>query len=202
MLISDTGMIKFDWDEFKHRNFCVVCNSEDEAIDFVKKCYENDIEWTFGNVTETMWKWNTEDISYFGGNGMLSWSCLSSFSTITKIFYRDINWEESKVENLKNLLKTGMRIITRNGDTGIVMLDWNGLGEDIIQFEDATWCHLSAYKDDLIYYDSDDDIMKIEYPLSKSNITDYKTKWERVTVEEMTMEQICKELGRTVKIIK
>lgn len=73
--------------------------------------------------------------------------------------------------------------------------------------------YLDAYSDNLLYLQGDKsyDIMKISDSFYIANIfrespsKPLKTPdwiWEREETEEMTLEEVCQELGRNIKIVK
>ena len=121
----------------------------------------------------------------------------------TRYVVREIVEEEEKMENVKQLLKNGDMVITRDGEKYIFMKDY--LGEDMFKDKDGDcWC-LSLYDENLIF-DDGLTIMEIKKPRWKIakwfNEADYETKWKREEVKEMTVAEIEKLLGHKVKIIK
>ena len=105
----------------------------------------------------------------------------------------------------KDDFKTGDIVTLRNGDRLIVTKnDFN----DIDVNNNNNLCEISELDNDLRYVniwagedvtqpeDEKNDIMKVERP------TQYKIMYEREEGKEMTLAQICKELGYNVKIIK
>lgn len=102
----------------------------------------------------------------------------------------------------KEDLKTGMRVTKRNGRTSIVLRGTtNG---DIISCigVDGSW---SSLNDVTFGSGSQYDIVKVEDSVQNMDyLFQYNTLvWHEVEViEELTMEQLEKELGRKVKIVK
>ena len=97
----------------------------------------------------------------------------------------------------KSDLKTGMIGVTRDGDLfPFVKID--GIIYRVIL---NTLCEFETWSHDLINtggVGSCWDIVKVY-----ESIIDYKNEvWEREEGEELTMEQVCKELGRNIKIKK
>lgn len=105
----------------------------------------------------------------------------------------------------KDDFKTGDIVTLRNGDRLIVTKkDFN----DIDVNNDNNLCDISELDNDLRYIniwagkdltqpeDKKNDIMKVERP------TQYKIMYDRNEVKEMTLAQVCKELGYKVMIIK
>ena len=120
-------------------------------------------------------------------------------------------WEDLLMKNFtKKNLKNGDFVILRNGMVGAVIVDTN-----TIVLDDGRFMEISCYDADLtskrnLYDHSDDyDIMKVYRgnrsfkqvkgihsgnPIYDRNIIE--------TVEEMTLEQVCKALGKNIKIVK
>ena len=44
------------WERFKNEKIAVNCQTEDEAKDFVRQCYDNGVEWGNANCNETYYK--------------------------------------------------------------------------------------------------------------------------------------------------
>lgn len=100
-------------------------------------------------------------------------------------------------EFTKDCLKEGDVVTLRNGEKLRYTDDkFSDLNDD----PNNSIYDLSDLDDDLTYYDRDEienDIMKVERPLT------YTTMFERKEeVREMTLKEICKELGYNVKIVK
>ena len=107
-------------------------------------------------------------------------------------------WFKETISN-KEELKEGDIVTLRNGDRLIYTPD-----NDSNDFYDLSdnhnyLCDLSDLKDDLTYdgSDRDNDIVKVERPVQTEVIFERKDK-----AREMTVEEISKELGYEVKIIK
>lgn len=105
----------------------------------------------------------------------------------------------------KSDLKTGDLILRADGITGIVNRE---LGTIISKYD---WIDLDGYNDDLIHLDDTTgfDILEVRRPLSKSDcqFTAFDRKlgclvYERDPVEEMTLDEVCKLLGKKIKIVK
>lgn len=111
----------------------------------------------------------------------------------------------------KEMLKPGMVVEHANGRLTMVFENRNN--ELLFITDDGSYCRLIHYNDDL-----DDlvdvttnqwDINKIYglasrfCDLNEISITDRSLLWERSKQpEEMTLEQVCEELGREIKIVK
>lgn len=101
-------------------------------------------------------------------------------------------------------LKTGDVVRRRCGDVEIV----NGELKTLIR-KTGGWNNLDAYNNDLTNsMDCDYDIMEVRRPKKKSDccFDAFAYEWgtlvyERKEPEEMTLEQVCKLLGKEIKII-
>lgn len=114
----------------------------------------------------------------------------------------------------KSDLKTGMWVQLRYGAMAMVLLGTKD--GDILSGE--TWCPLKAYNEDLIRTDevieqNSCDIVRVHQPLDNAsycgrglkdifNVMHSDLIWERKETKEMTVAEIEKELGYSVKIIK
>lgn len=127
-------------------------------------------------------------------------------------WYKDHNftileWEDfmSKTFTMKNL-KSGDIVKDRSGDIGIVNAE---LGA-ILQPNSDDTAYFTSYHDDLTNrFNSDYDIVAVRRPVTRDdfslNAFKYelgKLVYERKEVEEMTLEQVCKALGKNIKIVK
>ena len=110
----------------------------------------------------------------------------------------------------KSDLKDGM--VTED-TKGIFRLVW---GNALVGFNSEGGIPFSSVKEDLTHESNDfDNVMRVYQPsvngMGGGDINFYKTRiihycdliWERKEItEELTLEQICKELGRDIKIVK
>jgi hypothetical protein len=103
------------------------------------------------------------------------------------------------MKNIKEYLKIENKEITlyhKNG--GIAFFYWEGENEEWNERAYHTSGRLLTYKDSSGYwarYTCDEDGDELTFENSKGNKRGFD-------VEEMTMEQICKALGKTIKITK
>lgn len=126
---------------------------------------------------------------------------LTTASDINKI------WEELLMKNFtKDDLRNGDFVIRRDGVKGVVVIDI-----DSIVCQNGNYVCFSSYNTNLVCINGstplqDLDIMKV-YRGSKSftccdslGVLMYDR--DHVEVEEMTLEQVCKALGKNIKIVK
>lgn len=136
--------------------------------------------------------------------------------------YYELNKEEENMGEIKNLvnkkkeksfiksdLKNGDIVELRNGERYVYIekyINWNAYTltphEVIVSLENGINKRLDGYNDDLRYEDRDNckyDIMKI---LDMSELHKNPTWTLERSKTEMTLEEVCKELGRDIKIVK
>ena len=205
-------MDNFDWEDFKNGKIAVHCDTEDKAKDFVKECYEHGIKWVTSAVNKenktlhTNWKIYKEDTFYFVFKSNLNNKRLFCGS-IKDVDDEDIfEWKILAPE-----LKDGMVVENRDGNFYLIRTNFNG---NKILSGNVAWNLLSNFDEDLKNkVDSSLDIVKVYLPnggcgnvLNVVFNKDYLTCiWERKEedeVVEMTLSQVCKELGKNIKIIK
>jgi hypothetical protein len=118
--------------------------------------------------------------------------------------------DEKEKQFKKSDLKNGDIVELRNGERYVYIekyKDWSIYSIDndevIVNLKDGDYSRLADYNDDLRYEDRKNckyDIMRI---LDMSEFCRKpKWTWEREKTEEMTLEEVCQELGRDVKIVK
>ena len=118
--------------------------------------------------------------------------------------------DEKEKQFTKSDLKNGGIVDLRNGQRYVYIEKYNDRfiystdsDEVIVNLKDGEYSRLGNYDDDLRYKgrgNCEYDIMKI---LDMSEFYKKpKWTWEREKTEEMTLEEICKELGRDIKIVK
>lgn len=111
----------------------------------------------------------------------------------------------------KSDLKSGMMVVNRIGDTGIVLRDFKDDKRDIIaadgKYSTRYWGPLDRFHEDLTHKTfKSSDIIKV-YDFKDSvcgvslNPSIRKLIWEREKDVEMTIEEVCKALGKNVKIV-
>ena len=118
--------------------------------------------------------------------------------------------DEKEKQFTKSDLKNGDIVELRNGQRYVYIEKYNDRfiystdsDEVIVNLKDGEYSRLANYDDDLRYKgrgNCEYDIMKI---LDMSEF--YKKPewtWERKKTEEMTLGEVCKELGRDIKIVK
>ena len=142
-------------------------------------------------------------------------SCKEKFATLKNSIYMPYLYncelvDEKEKQFTKLDLKNGDIVELRNGERYVYIEKYNDRfiystdsDEVIVNLEDGEYSRLGNYDDDLRYKgrgNCEYDIMKI---LNTSEFyKKQKWTWEREKTEEMTLEEVCKELVRDIKIVK
>jgi hypothetical protein len=213
--------------KFKSGNLVVHCITEEQAKEFVKICFENDIKWCgHDSCNDTFWE----------GNGCYRYGDLNYLVVGTKGMYRDkhyliITFDEFMEEYNKmkqftlDDLKTGMLVVDRDGNEYIVFkncpFNYYGVYVDnmIVNGQDRTWMDLADYHDNLLcnsdieegFEDNRNlDIMEVyelPHPYCIQDMEyrkeDRKLLWKREErkVKQLTLEEISELLGYEVEIV-
>ena len=191
----------FDIDKYKG-NFGMHCKTEEEAKSFCKYLHSLGRTWLSGTSykTDTLWKrYLSRTVYDFNENTFanMDWFKFNNYTIL--------EWEDfMKHTFTKEDLKTGDVVKRRNGDVDIVNLELGML------INVNSWNDLDSLKNDLT--DTTDeryDIIAVRRPRAKSDcqFKAFRHNWgtlvyERKEVEEMTLEEVCRLLGKEIKIVK
>jgi hypothetical protein len=102
-------------------------------------------------------------------------------------------------------LKTGMRVTDRRGNTAIVLIGTsNGDIISSLAGDENLWCSIDLIPEDLNdQSDKDYSIVKVEGARSNGDyLNKYFTIWKAPETKQMTIEQVQKELGYKIELIK
>ena len=194
--------MEFNIDDYKGK-YAMLCKTEEEAKDFCNYLHSVGRFWTNGDsyIKSTEWVKDLNDIVYYFNEGLNS-----SYKYAKKQNYTILEWSNfMNGKFTKKDLKTGDVVKFRDGHTGIV----NGELDMIIT--QTCWQDLDGYETDLTsgYGNEQFDIIAVRRPNVKGDCQfiafDYNwgiLVYERKEVEEMTLEQVCKLLGKEIKIVK
>lgn len=191
---------KFNINDYKGK-YVMHCKTKEEYDDFVKIWSKQDEE--KAHLYSTHPSWYNEKENYCLNFNKGTWNCLKYYR---KEGYTILEWEDfmSKKEFTKEDLKSGDIVIFRNHEAGVVFLEQNA----IIFKRFADYMKLSSYDIKLYNNCSEEwDIVKVHRPVSAYGlIHDQWHKapvvWEREETVEMTLAEVCKALGKNVKIVK
>jgi hypothetical protein len=172
------------------------CKTEEEAKEFCK--YLRNLKYPI-YVGLPIWAISGVNVYYFNND---TWSA-EIYARETG--YTILEWEDfMKHTFTKADLKTGDVILRRSGDVEIVIKEHNVL------LRPRECNRLADLNDDLTHsFLRDGDVIAVRRPNTPIDCQfgAFKDKrgtliYERQEVEEMTLEQVCKLLGKEIKIIK
>lgn len=192
--------MKFNIEDYKGK-YVMHCKTEEEARDFLT--YLNSIgkRWCSG----TSYLDNTSYDVY--GSQTAYYFNRDEFSNVLwykKNNYTILEWSDfMNKEFTKADLKTGDVVMRRNGKIGII----NRELDTIISKEG--YSDLNTMSSNLTTIDEQWDIIAVRRPLKQCDcqFSAFACEWgalvyERKEVEEMTLAEVCKLLGKEIKIVK
>ena len=193
--------MKFNIDDYKGK-YAMHCQTEEEAKDFCNYLHSVGKKWGGGSsyLNKTLWDIYYSNTVYYFNDGLYG-----NISNAKFYNYTILEWSDFMNKEFTKADLTGDVVEFRNEDVGIV----NGELNTIIAR--STWYDLNNYKDDLtsVYGYEQYDVMAVRRPKVKGDcqFDAIKYDWgtlvyERKEVEEMTLEEICRLLGKEIKIVK
>lgn len=194
--------MKFNIDNYKGK-YAMHCKTEEEAKSFCNCLHNLGREWNNGGSYKhtTEWKVYKSSTVYYFRSDMFG-----DIEDAKQDGYTILEWSDFMNNTFtKADLKTGDVILHRNGSTRIVIRELN---ECVGRFIGLS---LDDFREDLTTTDKYFDIVAVKRPNkhSECSFDAFKRKFgtlvydrERDEVEEMTLEQVCKLLGKNIKIIK
>lgn len=196
--------MKFDIDKYKG-NFVMHCKTVEEAESFCNYLSEHGRRWCDGCSYKLITEWYTccEDTVYYFNEGLVNRIDLVHNN------YTILEWEDfMKHTFTKAGLKAGDIIQQRNGATRIIMKYGDDNHGVLVGRSDTT--NLDDYREDLSHNsDKHFDIVAIRRPTKAKDVCFQAFRYyygaliyEREEVEEMTLAEVCKLLGKNIKIIK
>ena len=197
--------MKFDINDYKGK-YAMHCKTEEEANDFCKYMDSIGRKWR-NNYTRY-----TENNSYHVHGSETTYSfnenAFSDMKWHIEHGYTILEWSDfMNGEFTKADLRTGDVVKFENGNIGIV----NGELRTIVM-KDA-FCQLKSYNENLTYKHADAlnsyDIVAVRRPYTPYDcqFCAFEKKYgvlvyERKEVEEMTLSEVCRLLGKEIKIVK
>lgn len=178
------------------------CKTEEEARDFCHYLHKIGRSWVGGRsyVGTTNYEEYKEDTIYYFNQDTFGIMFIAKNKNYTILEWSDfMNKEFTKAD-----LKTGDIVLQRDGKIDIVILDFEMLLT-------KTGCNLlKEFNDDLTSVNGTDfDIVAVRRPsvYRHCSFNAFESKlgtlvYERKEVEEMTLEEVCKALGKEIKIVK
>ena len=193
--------MKFDINNYKGR-YVMHCKTDEEAKVFCDYLHSKGKMWNI-NIPykhHTNWRNNTVKTCYNFNEGLYNTIDHYIYIGYTILEFSDFDWS---TEFTKADLKDGMVVKYANGNKRMV------LGEHLIG--NRKYGPLDEYNEDLTnMYTSELTIVEvyicnataIEDIFDKHDLTLIWERKEKPEPEEMTIEEICKALGKEIKIIK
>lgn len=195
---------------FKTGQVVVNCRTQKEAEKFIDWCYSNGVEWLYEDDENTEFSVYKESTCYrIDDDNYLVYGSEMYYETAD---YEIITFNEfmgGMNMFTKDNLKTGMLVKAKNGEFYKVILDYAtmhyGIGAIIGK---NGFMDLSGYNNDLTYGSGGNyDIVEVYSPVGDRcalslDVSEHNLIWKREDVKEMTMEQLNKLLGYSVKIIE
>ena len=193
--------MKFNIDDYKGK-YVMHCKTEEEAKDFCAYLDSIGRKWCDGvsYIIRTNYEVYEENTAY-----AFNESCFTDVDWYHERNYTILEWSDfMNKEFTKANLKTGDVIEFRNQTRGIVILEFGtiimdhgfakleDIQEDLTDVREVDW-DIVAVKRPHKTYESQFDAFELEYGTLV---------YERKEVEEMTLEEVCKLLGKEIKIIK
>lgn len=195
--------MKFNIDDYKGK-YVMHCKTEEEAKDFLFYLDSIGKKWCGGQsyLVRTHWKFYKSDTVYYFNSGEYA-----DVDFATQYKYKILEWSDfMNGKFTKADLRTGDVVKFRNGEIGIV----NGELRTIIMRDKFAVIH--HFTEDLMYdgmNSKGEDIVAVRRPESVYHCQfcafekEYGTLvYERKEVEEMTLAEVCKLLGKEIKIVK
>ena len=197
------------WDKFINGELYVDLNSKEEKDDFLNQCADRGLCWASGDsANKGVMK------KYFPDRLLVTYGRCNPFNNEMALMYvacepsknkKIIKWSDyMKRKNFtKANLESGMVVECRNGERYLVLRDK--------LLDSAHWKNINNYTTEMKKYvkgTHSDDIMKVYDTIGVTNLHNifYDDNliliWERQEVEEMTLEEVCKLLGKEIKIVK
>ena len=185
--------MKFDINDYKGK-YVMHCKTEEEAREFV------------AYLKTTGWDHDWSLACYYGANlchfneGM--WG---SIKFAIDHDYTILEWSDfMNKEFTKADLRTGDVVMQRNG---VIQIANRELGMFITE---DWWNDMDGFNSNLTHIDGEEfDIIAVRRPRKKTDCTfkafEYKSGtlvYERKEVEEMTLAEVCRLLGKEIKIVK
>lgn len=202
--VEEAFKMKFDINDYKDK-YVMHCKTEEEAKDFCEYLHSVGREWCTGAsyLNNISWYPYGNNTAYAFNEG-----CYSDVSWYRDNGYKILKWSDFTKEFTKADLKTGDIVKFREGELGIVILELN-----TIACKNGGWISMTGISEDLIssFYLGKYDIIAVRRPTEscdccfdamRGNAPRGKLVYERKEVEEMTLAEVCKLLGKEIKIVK
>lgn len=197
--------MKFNINNYKGK-YAMHCKTQEEAKDFCN--YMHSIGKRWNNVVsyldKTEWPlYQTESVYLFNSD------LVSNINFAERNNYTILEWSDFMNKKFtKADLKTGDVVKFRNEELGIIILEY-----DTIACKNGGWISMNGISEDLTssFYIGKYDIVAVRRPnenaaccfdAMRANSPRGTLVYERKEPEEMTLAEVCKLLGKEIKIVK
>ena len=193
--------MKFNINNYKG-NYVMHCKTEEEARKFCNYLHSIGRKWRNGGsyLGDTYYHSYDDATAYSFNEGCYSPTDFYEDDNYTILEFSDFDWEFTKAD-----LKTGDVVLRRDGSVEIVNRNL-----EMLICKTGGWNNLDDIREDLTYNNlfKSGDIIQVRRPQKKSDCCfgafegEYGTLvYKREEPEEMTLEQVCRLLGKKIKII-
>lgn len=197
---------KFNPNDYKGK-YAMHCKTEKEARDFCNYLHSIGKKWGSGDSYKEKILYHNygNDTAYNFNDGTYC-----SILDYRRWGFTILEWEDfMNNEFTKTDLKTGDVVKFSNGEVGLII---NDIHHPVIVMKD-TFAQLKSYNEDLTYKHIDElkrfDIVAVRRPIAPYHcqFCAFKNEYgnlvyERKEPEEMTLAEVCKLLGKEIKIVK
>jgi hypothetical protein len=191
---------KFNLDDYKGK-YVMHCKTEEEAEDFCRVLHEAGRTWRAGNsyLKDSYWDYYMNDIYYMFNEGGWHDHLDDYYKDSTILEWSDFMNKEFTKEDLRN----GDIVLRRDEDVEMFIdgrfIDYTGfvVNTDGLNY-DLTNKNINAR--DIIAIRRPDKVSDISFDAFEKDLG--RLIYERDETVEMTLEEVCKALGKNVKIVK
>lgn len=199
--------MKFNIEDYKS-NYVMHCKTEEEAKDFCRYLDSVGRKWCNDDnyIEFNNWRFHKDLTCYDFNKGTICSIDIYKIESFTTLEWSDFMSDNNKFT--KSDLKSGDVVLRRDGSVEIVCLETGTL------IRRDGYNTLSELTDDLKYiyyeYDNCDDIIAVRRPKQPHHcqFCAFEEKLGELVYEredepeEMTLDEICKALGKEIKIVK
>lgn len=199
---------KINLDDYKGK-YVIHCKTEEEAKDFCRVLHEAGRKWNDGEsyLECTFWDLSVLNSSFFGDTRYYQFN--DGLYTTRPVFVRDytiLEWSDfMNKEFTKDDLRDFDIVLRRDGEVRVVLrnhfVNKDFYSTGICRYNnDLTWIKDSRTPQDIIKVIRPTVISDLSFDAFEKNLG--RLVYERDETVEMTFEEVCKALGKNVKIVK
>ena len=199
-------MKNFDWNNFSGDIIAVWCKTEEEAKDFCKQSHEHGYDWDSGDNRAEKTKWEIyKDVTcyaphFYGSDRFYEYEG-----------FRTLEWSEymDKPIFTKSDLKDGDMVLRRNDVVEVVIFSLGVLsgaeGCMLLADTNEDFSDINGEEDwDIIEVRRHNHPYDCQLTCFESDLGEvvYNRERDTIPVVEMTLDEICKALGKKIKIVE